>query len=243
LFRDNVSEIVTLSGWQYGLRALSNLSRFLGCYDVWMLKLKRSGIRWSNGDNAMRCFHVLWNGEEERSKIEEWMMEAKRKLDEESWTVIRFLALTGLRTETEGLLSLKIISEKGLEGYLAEKGGVAVLEHFRFKEFLRMSKKAFISVLTERLKDDLEEKRVRFMKYGKLRKRIRTKGLKCRLYDLRKWNATVLRMGGLEAEYVDLLHGRVGATVFVQSYLREDMGCVLRRARQILEKEEERLLL
>jgi intergrase/recombinase len=139
----------------------------------------------------------------------------------------------------EGLKVLNMAAEGKLgEMYSADLGA---LELWRFKVFLRMSKKAFLVPVSDRVYDVLSSWRFRMTRHM-LVKPLKKWGLPVRLGELRKLNATILRRGGLMQEEVDVLQGRVPPTIFAKHYLALNLKDLCCRAKEILKPYEERWL-
>ena len=236
LFDKPLSELHTLTAnkRRLVLLSLTALSRFLGLYDVWRARLKAEGLRWS-ADNSLNVFKRIYQRE---LGVDSWLEEARLHLSWDYWFPIAYTALTGLRA-SEACLSLSIIAEQGLEHYYNPRK--LCLEHFRFQGFLRRTKNAFISIVSDTLLRELEnwDKRVT---WDKVRSRLKRLGLPCRLQDLRRNHATLLNMNGIPESIVDLLHGRIGKSVFIQFYLRPDFVQLAHRIQKILHPLEVRLL-
>ena len=88
--------------------------------------------------------------------------------------------------------------------------------------FLRVTKNAFISFVSEELVSEIAESSKVF--YTTVRKHLKKHKLPLRVEELRSYNNTFLRKNGLMAELVDLLAGRVKRQVFLRHYLKvEDL--------------------
>ncbi|MGB9914647.1 MAG: hypothetical protein ACPLOC_03755 [Candidatus Bathyarchaeales archaeon] len=188
-------------------------------------------------------FEILWNGKETVDTAYSWLQSLGEKAgyDSDVYFMAVYTALTGLRP-IEALNSLRIISEKGLEGYLNRE--MLVLEHFRFPDvFIRGNKKAFVSVVTESLASRFASWRGKeVLSIEKLQKVIeRRYGLPCKLQLLRKAWATVMR-GVVHGEDVNLLQGRISAEVFVRNYYRPALAEIFMKVRRKVAELEQRFL-
>jgi len=232
----NVAAILERKSQNY-LAAGSALFRFLGRYDEWKVLLHRYGVSWKKRDRTYFLGLILGRS----SLVDEllsWMDEVKERFPRERWFTVAFLGLSGLRLG-EGL---KVLSMAG-EGKLGEmySEDLGALELWRFKEFLRMSKKAFLVPISDRVYNVLSSWRFRVTRHM-LVKPLKKWKLPIRLGELRKLHATLLRRGGLMQEEVDILQGRVPPTIFAKHYLSLDLKELCCRAGEILRPYEERWL-
>jgi len=239
-----LSEIETVRGKRHVLMALSNFAKFLGIYEEWKRMLRRYDVHWSDGNNSVDVFSILLNGKESVKEADNYLKEVKRKVDLETWRIVHFLALSGVRP-TEALNCFNLVAKGELsKGYLDEE--LLILQHWRYPDiFIRGGKKLFITVLTERMLRDLREwesKARGVWYYEKLKRRLHKAGVRVNLYILRKAWATKMRTAGLEPELVDLCQGRMPPTTFVRSYFRPDLRRVIERVREILEAEERKYI-
>jgi intergrase/recombinase len=102
-----------------------------------------------------------------------------------------------------------------------------MLMHYKFpKSFLRISKKAYVSIIN---KDILQIAReaISGFTYSSLRKRFQRYDLPMNMYYCRKVFATYLRNKGIEQEIVDLLQGRTPSSIFVTHYYRPDINEII----------------
>jgi len=230
LFENGLANLEGVPGSRSALSALANLSKYLGQHTTFKRMREESGISW-NRESTEDVFMQIYGERQAVSNVEDWMESLKGVVDWDVWFPVVFMGITGLRT-SEAICALNIIAAGGLDEYF--NSDLHVLEHFKYRDvFLRRTKKAFISVVSDRLMYELKSWR-RPTSYATLRGRVRRRGVICDFYSLRKWYATTLRMNGIEGEYVDFLQGRVGSSVFVRSYLRPDVRQVFEKVRDVL---------
>ncbi len=206
------------------MKALATFSKFLGCYDKWKKIVEKYQLRWAESGNGtgsaqgLEVFHNIY-GKNNFSEMISQLKLAYSRLDEKYSSVLEYCTLTGLRP-AEACSSLRILNERK-EGYLAKDN--KLLEHFRFPSvFLRRTKNAYISIVSERL---LElGARSSPVSYNSLRLALRRKTLSMNMSICRKIFATFLRNEGVEQEMIDLLQGRIPKSVFVRHYYRPDMS-------------------
>lgn len=130
---------------------------------------------------------------------------------------IDFMLASGLRFE-EALHSYNLIIElskkDNLESYFERER--KVLRHYHFKkQFIRRTKKAFISFVPNHVIDEISrnQKLTKSMLYCKLKRQ----GFNLRFSDIREYYATFMTRWLNPAE-IDFLQGRVSASVFMRNY-------------------------
>lgn len=96
-----------------------------------------------------------------------------------------------------------------------------MLEHFRYKEFLRGTKNLYISAIPYELIQQIASSD-KSVSLATMRKKLNRHGLTLRFKELRQFYATNMRRLGLMQELISLLQGRVERTVFTQFYLKEN---------------------
>ncbi len=102
-----------------------------------------------------------------------------------------------------------------------------LLLHHKFPEkFLRVSKKAYISVISDKILK-IANQTESFSKYDEIRNRFGDYFVSMKMYYCRKVFATYLRTNGIEPEIIDLLQGRTPSSIFVNHYYRPDMNQII----------------
>jgi len=101
---------------------------------------------------------------------------------------------------------------------------LGILEHYRFKDlFIRRTKKACISIVDDELlsmaKQSCDSREA-------INSRLKRMKLPMNLKYCRKVFGTWLRQHGIESEFIDVLQGRVPATVFAKHYYRPDPATI-----------------
>ena len=109
------------------------------------------------------------------------------------------------------------------EGKLSEyyNSELNVLEHYKYKVFLRGTKNAYISFVSKELIDQICQSTK--ISYYVFHSRLNRKHLPLRFKELRSYHNSYLRKQGIISELVDVLAGRVPKSVFARHYLGEDM--------------------
>jgi hypothetical protein len=128
------------------MKSLSALAKYTGRYDRWQQIRQRFQLKWSNGD-SLQAFSSIFNKERDLDHMISWLKDTCSKLPQKYTNILMFNTLTGLRP-SEAYLSISLIQDN-LENYL--NNDIKILEHFRFPDFIRRTKKAYISIITERI--------------------------------------------------------------------------------------------
>lgn len=199
------------------MSALANLAKYLGVYEYWKGIVRNAGLQWEKRSGLETIVSILNTDIED---VKKWLLDVVSILPKDCSTVVVFEALTGLRP-SEACNSCRLITELSevheLHNYLDED--LMMLQHFKFpKLFLRKSKNAYISFVTEELVD-LVLCYKPLVNHDTLKSRLRKRGFKIHLRDLRKLHATMLREY-VNREIIDLLHGRVGESIFLRFYYK-----------------------
>jgi len=222
------------------LEALAVLSRFLGVYGWFMEWRVQLGLKWFKPRGLDVLRRVL------RSELDGlwgWLEECRAALDWSSYFQVAYTALTGLRaSEAQNSIALysRLRDEGRVDDYYNRR--LRALEHFKHPSvFIRRNKYAFISFITARVKQELDSFQGE-PSYWSLAMKLKRRGLPKRLRHLRKLFAVTLVEAGIPGEAVDLLQGRVGATVFKQFYYRPVLTALRDKVLTALHPLEVRLL-
>jgi hypothetical protein len=226
----------------WGLVALASLSKFLGRYDEFQRLRVASGLGWAKHCNSVEAaFQRMYSGKDSIDKVEAWVDGLSGVKIKYRFPIV-FGVLSGLRV-VETVLALEKIRVGGLDGYLNRQ--LMVLEHFKDKAFSRKTKKAYFSVMTEKMVENLEEWHKLGLRtsYWTLLQFLKHHGIACNLDAGRKWFASVLLREGIGSEIVDLLSGRVGSSVLLRHYFAPNVDEEMAKVRKVLEKYSSRWLM
>lgn len=235
----NAQELMKVSNGcrVHAMRALSTLSKYVGCYDEWMKIVKKYQLKWKNENyNSLSTFKNIFGIEEgsdqSLSHMLNWIKTSISDLPKEISNILVFNTLTGLRPE-ESHKAIYLLKTKRKE-YLDDDK--MLLLHYRYpKTFFRVTKKCYISIMTNSILDLVESIPLRDSYYYSVRKSFEQIGKKMNMYYCRKVFATYLRNKGIEPEIIDLLQGRISSSVFVNHYYRPDINDILaKRMRPVL---------
>jgi hypothetical protein len=197
------------------LKALVILSKFLGIHEKFKAAMKSYGIKLYR-PGVLGSFMRMYTNP--NADLMEWYSKACSVLRPNERVYLQFLKLTGLR-KGESLTAFNKIIELNTQGNLNEYYNEerSLLEHFKYKEeFLRGTKKVYISVVPESLVMSISE--CAQVSYDGLRKRLMRAKLKCRLNELRDYFGTFMVRHDLIKEEVDLLQGRIPPSIFIRHY-------------------------
>ena len=199
------------------LCALSNLSKFLGCYEEFRALVKSYGLKWKSVKPELLMLSRIVRVEE-NGLILEWAESVKRRVPSLS-LFLDFCFLTGLRAK-EAIASWNMVRLLGEKNQLSIyfNPNTSCLEHFRFPEiFFRRCKKAFISFLPG---DNCISEIIREgerVSWPLIHNRISKKGLPLRFGDIREFWANYMLKWLTPAE-IDFLQGRVSGSIFMRHY-------------------------
>jgi hypothetical protein len=193
------------------MRALSSLSKFLGCYDEWMRTVKKYQLKWKNGNyNSLNTFKNIFgvDGSNEQSlpNMIKWIKTTIDEIPKEYGNILLFNTLTGLRP-AESYKAIHMIKNKEKE--YVDKENMLLL-HYKYPSiFFRVTKKCYISIINENLLNLVKEIPEREAYYNELRRVFEKLNKGMKMYYCRKVFATFLRNKGVEPEIIDLLQGRI----------------------------------
>jgi hypothetical protein len=201
------------------MKALATLSKYLGYYDKWKNIIQRYQLKWSGQDTIEVFNDVMMNGEQNYSSMIEWLKNCYSKLRSSYGNILFFNTLTisvfFLRREDS---HIPIIP---LHHYVRKD--LMILEHYKYPYiFIRRTKKAYISILTDSILD--LAKQYANCGYNALRLAVKRRKLDMNMAYCRKIFATYLRTHGIEQEIIDLLQGRTPKSVFAKHYYKPNFG-------------------
>jgi len=198
------------------LKALSALSKFLGCYEDYKVLLRNHGLGWIGRSTDDIIIDRLTRSENS-CDIWVWVKQVKEARHELN-LFMDLLAVSGLRfaecVEAYNLI-VKLHAENNLTNYY--NYDKCVLEHYKFKDvFLRNTKKAFISFVPSDLIDVIRYSPS--LPNGEyIKKLVQGRRLPLRFGDVREAHGTLMTKY-LNREEIDFLQGRVSSSVFMQHY-------------------------
>jgi post-segregation antitoxin (ccd killing protein) len=195
------------------LKALSSLSKFLGCYQDFLRLKNQYGLKWVGRSSDELIIDRL-NKVRNPDDVFEWVRKVKRARPELA-DFMDLMAVSGLRfIEAVESYNMIIKLKDHLDQYYNNKN--QILEHYKFKEvFLRKNKKALITIVPVDLVNRISDNQI--LTLDAIRKRVQKTGLALRFGDVREAHGTYLTKYLKEPE-INFLHGRVGTSVFMRNY-------------------------
>ena len=196
------------------LKALIALSKYLGIYEQFKLKIKSYGIKWENQSSVESFLRIL----KQEPGLMEWFQKSTRMLDPHLSTFMKFVMITGIR-RGEAINSFNLIIRLAKTGEINSyyNSDLQSLEHFRFERvFMRRTKNVFFSFIPEAFIQQVAQSTP--ISYTTLKRRLKANGMKLRLHELRDHYATFMVHNGLIREEVDILQGRIGKSLFMRHY-------------------------
>jgi intergrase/recombinase len=170
-----------------------------------------------------------------------WYNDAMAVLNDNEKLYLRYMLLSGVRA-MEGINSFNLIvgmESKYLEDYFNEN--TKMLEHFRFaKLFLRNSKNCYVSCVPKSLLDEISNSSK--VSYNAIDKRLNKANLPMKIKQLRSYYSTEMRKAGLLSEQIDLLQGRIGKSIFLMHYFKENPKLLGDKILELLPTLEQTLL-
>ncbi|HET6589673.1 MAG TPA: integrase [Candidatus Nitrosocosmicus sp.] len=222
----------------HAMRALSTLSKYIGCYEEWMKIVKKYQLKWKNENyNSLNTFKNIFGIEEGNkqslSYMLEWVKSSISELPKEIASILNFNTLTGLRPEEshKAIYLLKTRQKRYLDD------DKMLLLHYRYPStFSRATKRCYISIVTDSILNLVKDIPLRQSYYYTVRRGFEQIGKRMNMYYCRKVFATYLRNKGIEPEIIDLLQGRISGSVFVIHYYRPDINEIItKRIRPVLD--------
>ena len=219
LLNGNFSEIQSLPKTVRGnvVRALANLSKYLGIYPQFQNLMRSHGIEWGGKSSDQIVIERLTKTKDV-DEMFEWIRQVKNARRDLA-DFMDFMAISGMRL-VEAIASYNLIIDLARKNRLTEyyNEEKETLEHYRFKDiFLRRSKKVFISFIPKALIEKIVLNEPLPTSRYAVEERIRKKGLPLRFTDIRELTATFL-IKHLRREEIDFIQGRVSSNVFMEHY-------------------------
>jgi intergrase/recombinase len=213
------------------MRALAHLAKYNGDYEHWQKIIKKHGIHWRQSDNDSFDFFE----KEDIAEMIEYVKQTMKILPADMANTFVTATLLGLRAD-EVCKAINLLKQ-GTSDYYNDKLGV--LEHYKFKRlFIRRTKKAYISLVDN---DLLTLARQSCDSYQAIRSYLKRRKTPMQMKYCRKIFGTWLRQNGIESEFIDVLQGRVPASVFAKHYYRPDHATI-DKARKLIAELKTRLL-
>jgi hypothetical protein len=202
------------------MKALTALSKYLGCYEQWKNTIKQYNLKWTTGNESIASLERFFNPNLTLDSMLSKVREMMRVLPATMAAIIRFAVLTGLRP-SEACESVRLICSPTNRYYNPEHH---TLEHFRFPDiFLRTTKKAYLSYLSIDNYHYFANLGPKTPGWNAIRLTCRRRNINMDMRLCRKIHGSWLhKHGGISTEEIDFLQGRVSPSVFGRHYLTPD---------------------
>ncbi len=210
---------------RHAMGSLAALANFTGEKERWKQIVSKYDLRWNGKNDIGDLVTLLYS-----NRFDEMASELRTILEsvpDDYANYYRFNVTTGLRP----VEAVKAVNMLRINPEYFNKE-VGLLEHFRYpREFIRNTKKAFISVVDEQTLEIA--KSTRSLDYQGIRSEFRRRKLQFHMAYCRKLYATFMRKR-IDVELIDLLQGRVPTGVFAKFYNRPNYRDDLEKVRGCL---------
>ncbi|MHB2035191.1 MAG: hypothetical protein ACYCPW_00405 [Nitrososphaerales archaeon] len=201
---------------RYVMQSLAALSKYSGKYETWQSVRRQAGLKWDSKP-SVSIIRSLLSGEADQSYA--WLKETLPQVPREARVELVWIAVSGLRpveASRSHELFFRLSSQKKLEQYLDSE--TSMLCHYKFPAvFIRRTKNAFITFASPKILEVLASSNP--TSYNAVWCMIKRRQLEVKTYGLIKYYGTFLKKT-LDREMIDLLQGRLDASVFVKHYYR-----------------------
>jgi hypothetical protein len=219
-FFNNPSRLLSLNHCSRlnAVKSLVCLSKYVDCYLQFKEKLKQYGIKWERPDCFSSFMEIMNNNHKD---LLEWYKRVCNILDENEKLYLKFMLLSALR-KTEGMLAFNLIIDLHKQSRLGDyfNEDLSMLEHHKFKQFLRNTKNAYISIIPKDLVVQVANSKP--VSYHAIHCYLMRKRINLRIKELRSCYASFMVRHRIISEEVDILQGKVPKSVFARHYLKEN---------------------
>lgn len=239
----DASTLLTLSNRNkhHAMSALANYAKYTGRYDQFLQIRHKYNLKWSKG-GSLQYFERFFHNKELSfeamlSKVKQMMQILPPFMAQ----IVKFGVIVGLRL-TEIVQSVELINDAKAfpEYYDAEN---MMLYHFKFKQFVRTTKIAYVSFVTPEMIDMVKgPTSMQPLTYSQIRNACCSKGITCDMRFCRKIFATWLYRSGISEATINMLQGRCPPSILHQHYLASADNSLRRDVLAAVEKLREKLM-
>jgi intergrase/recombinase len=240
----DASSLLTLSqrNKHHAMSALANYAKYTGRYDQFLQLRQRYNLKWSKG-GSLQYFERFFHNKELSfeamlSKVKQMMKVLPPYMSQ----IVQFGVLTGLRS-SEILQSVELInsgSETLQEYYDVEN---MMLCHWKFKQFLRTTKIAYVSFVTPEMVDMVKgPTSMQPLTYNQIRNVCCGNGITCDMRFCRKIFATWLYRSGIPEATINMLQGRAPSSILHQHYIASADNSLRRDVLAAVDKLREKIM-
>jgi intergrase/recombinase len=178
-------------------------------------------MKWTSGNESFQSMQRFFNPDLSLDVMLQAIKRMMHSLPPFMGQIVKFGVLVGLRP-SELVESVKLINDK--EGAFAKyyDSETMTLSHFKFKQFLRTTKKAWISFTTREMLGIVDQIND-IPSYNAIRLACRKRGINRDMRFCRKIHATHLHQSDIPVEIIDALQGRTPANIFANHYYRPSL--------------------
>jgi intergrase/recombinase len=222
------------------MKALTALSKYLGCYETWKKTIKQYNLHWTTGSESMQALQRFFDTNSTLESMLQRIRGMIQVLPVHMAEIVKFALITGLRP-SEACESVRLLrsNQQQQQYYNPEQ---QCLEHFRFPEtFLRPTKKAYLSYITKEMLSGIAQIGPLTPTYNAIRQAVKRRGLNMEMHLTRKVFASWLIKSGIDTTTVDILSGRAPTSVLTRHYLSPEASLrddVLKAVHQLKERIE-----
>jgi hypothetical protein len=132
------------------MKALSNLAKFTGKYEIWLALRQKYNLKWSTGNESLSALQRFFDDAKSLDSMLQWLRHVRQELPKSYSDFFLFCTLTGLRA-SEYVSCIRLIKDtEQFKTYYNESR--KCLEHFRFAQiFIRRTKAAYISIVNKEI--------------------------------------------------------------------------------------------
>ena len=205
----DASPLLTLSdrNRHHILCSMANLAKYQGRYDQFLQLKQRYNLKWTSGYNSsLQSLQRFFSPDLTLDVMLQRIKEMMRLLPTSMSKIVQFGVLVGLRS-AEIVESVRLINDK--EAFARYYDPVQMtLQHYKFPQFLRTTKKAYISFVTPEMLKIVELTACdRLPSYNAIRLTCQRRGITCDMRFGRKIHATHLHQSGIPVEIIDAFTG------------------------------------
>jgi intergrase/recombinase len=241
----DASSLLTLSqrNKHHAMSALANYAKYTGRYDQFLQIRHKYNLKWTKG-GSLQYFERFFHNKELSfdmmlSKVKQMMKVLPPFMSQ----IVQFGVLTGLRS-SEILQSVELINS-GSKEILQEYYDVEnmMLCHWKFKQFLRTTKIAYVSFVTPEMVDmGKGPTSMQPLTYNQIRSVCYSNGITCDMRFCRKLFATWLYRSGISEAMINMLQGRAPSSILHQHYIASADNSLRRDVLAAVEKMREKIM-
>ena len=227
------------------LCSVANLAKYQGRYDQFLQLKQRYNLKWTSGYNSsLQSLQRFFSSDLTLDVMLQRIKEMMRLLPTSMSKIVHWGTLVGL-CSAEIVESVRLINDKEAFAKYYDPEQQALL-HYKFPQFLRTTKKAYISFVTPEMLEFAQNsdfrKSNKVPSYNAIRLTCQRLGITCDMRFGRKIHATHLHQSGVPVEIIDDLQGRTPVSIFAKHYYRPSSDYKV-KVLEALEKLQKQLLL